>query len=1278
MRKKSKIYFLILFLSFFIFPFTCNAQTGHNGFGLFKPGSSVTGEKGLVHNQAGVRLTMVDSNGNKLPGTISADYWSGNNTPQNAEMLSGSSYRTKHINASGSDLTTGITAYKANVFDESHIGSASSSSWYNRDNVLHETMMRAIDRTNSKKKCVSTTFFVDMNFKLCDLFEGKCADLKKYYILIEPLLFINVNGHDIVVTGTEYTALIDKLYPSNDDLIYDLRGGSGYGNALLGMFLSKYDKKDSTDYDLKSKGKVYTIPTDSSQKNYSGYDEDIQNNSYRKPYGYSMQIVWLGDLAKDCEPNCCVPCNTDDDGLRKYIAEGGICDSNNCEGETEIATGVDDKGLLVCEKKQLPPYDCCVPCNTKDADLINYINEGGNCDRNNCSGQPTVATGIENGTFVCEPNIPDEPNCDDPDWKRDHPEEWEKYCSTDDSCPNPTLEPEIVLGVCTDDNSETMSYFRDGVFNSKNGQLKDYNTFEKLTSSDILDENDEINQDVLSQIASSGITDNSFQALARMKDSQYSTKINQYCWMHCQELFDVQLPDNYPLVYSGRYFRWTIKDSEDTIAKAGGAKLCAVDIDLDRIIDEYLMYSENAKLAAENEAQFKLYVSGFDNVFDRGVGVSSEKKPNGAVFDSCGDLQDKFAASTSVNNQKVGRYVEDILFGDNDDVRYFADSEKVQDTVCRNARGELVRGVEYVVRYSSTFTAADALKNHLFNGGVVYRYTGTEEMPMYFNTCDMPKSIVAPEFKIGFQPNEIMLSENGEAEPGQKGSAATICGIVSSNYEKYIVNYSENINSLINSLKECQQTGEILINMGTELTYQTLFNQHTYSTISSDNGTESIIKEHSDENSVNYDGEGCFDGKGICEPQEEYGEFNTSYYTLDGTQRVLNTYFTCTSSSVWENQKENVTDDFDYKGHKLEVFQSPDKIFNTMYGKEMSYFNNIDVGGGYFLQNSDNTKISLIDDDGKSLWNTVYASIVSTEDLYKLDDAINACVCKDGYVQNKTEEGTCECTKTITYNDFTGTVIDDEYNSYGTLEYGTLTVEFMNGSGLYPIDLKYWTLGSVESEDSTNGHFDEIALNSQYYDSDHMCFEDGIYTSCTYDDPNGVCRFKVKNKIIIEKDDTGECDDPPCNPEPDDTGECDPTVEPCDTNPGPEDLGECIVDGNPVEECRELAGLNAIYRLVDTSNPFPNRQPGANWVGNESIIEFKSTEPIYSATLTPASIKAIRRSSLNVDYTVGSVIFENGNLRDGKSYFLREQLPELMDRDLQNRDTFINTLGGMS
>lgn len=161
---------------------------------------------------------------------------------------------------------------------------------------------------------------------------------------------------------------------------------------------------------------------------------------------------------------------------------------------------------------------------------------------------------------------------------------------------------------------------------------------------------------------------------------------------------------------------------------------------------------------------------------------------------------------------------------------------------------------------------------------------------------------------------------------------------------------------------------------------------------------------------------------------------------------------------------------------------------------------------------------------------------------------------------------------------------------YIDIGYPNYPVYYKTPTGTYPMQLTYQNIG-------TNGHFVDSAVYS--------------------------CKYKVINRIIPC---TGaDCYDPDC------------VGEHCDRNydNGGGDTG--------------LNGLNIIYRPISLTNPFPSetgtgREAGVNWtesdISNYITKNRKVTEndvynktPIYSFTLTPASIKKIKGYNSTTEYS---------------------------------------------
>lgn len=1317
-------------------------------------------ESGCVHYSgnkriAGVRVTLVDKNGVRIPNTESVDYW--NVTPTNGVSIAGTTYRSKYVNNGGVKSLMLDTEYSIKTSDPAHIGTVEwheSKDDYKGFYDQHDKIEKILEQIDisSKEKCVQTTpeFLKDLGYEsLCDiLYDSDCKEnLKNMYILLEPVFYINFKKNDIILTGTEYARLIsaygdgkNSYQRSEGGIVFNLAGKAGYGAALSGMHLAVINSKDNINYEFNSAGKKYNLWQEGTRR-YSDYDSYIHELAYgagglykdKFPAGNSMQLVWLGAYVDDyCTdtPDCCIPCDPKfDDYIQKYNEQypDKPITCGDCSSSTDVAIDVDETGL-VCSP------NCCVPCSLG---LSGYEDK---CDPDDCKNETIVATGLNNGLLVCEPNYTPQDCCDpntDPDGccyaegqnicyqggtytYQEYMENFnmKEQCEYKEHCEfNPALDPEVELVECDDDNANNTSHFRDPIFNSENGEFREYNTYEKMK--DLIDpDTGKIKDEIIKEIANpeNMQNDNTFQAVARANDSQYSTEINEFCSMHCQELFDVVLPDNKPWVYAGRYFRWTIDGSEDEITKAVGTKICAVDINLNKVVDRYLDALLNAKLAAQNQYQFAYSIGDGKYASYGGVGaanatyVGCEKDAegdakNGIYFENAyidgniGMLQSTFFDNVKRHNGSAYATVECVYNQDPVWVRidkYLTDQD--------------VRKILYSKYYSffnenGSFLHLAPLsfqlrnKNHPEWGYVLEKY---DECPTVMTDRTLLKEYyLTPTNTIGSKNMVKNVSTPKES-----------CNFVYDEYQKYIEGYAETIKTIYNELKTCYQVGNYIINMGVQLDYQTINTSYQYSSSKAD----IVPKENSEEDTnLNRDdnvisGSACITASDLCDSDENGDGYNDSYFHMNPNYSKLTSGLTCEDENRWlAGNKIPYNDPVkgDFSSEKTEYFGIDDYVSYPLSKDEkydpkdikMLYFNEYDYDNKTFYydprKDSENNDYSLniVPEDGKyyfkfmnddtNYWNTIYVSAISDEKIYTLDEKINACVCKDGYVMDIDDNGECNCKRMVSYIDFTGNSVNPtdsiytENNNYSKItDGGSLTVEFMSGTGFYPISLKYWTLGSIDENEPTVGHFDSIALEPKYYknlpDGKAMCEEGNDSTVCTYGDPGGKCRYYVSNEIIFEPDDIGNCD-----PGDDDCGKCDPDDEDCIPNI-PDDVGECIVDGKPVDECKQLAGLGVIYRIIDLDNPFNDRNPGANWKDTQNInnrvdsdgqivegskLYSSKIDPIYSITMSAADIKKIRRSSTGIDYTIGTVSFPNGSTKNGRSWFLRELIPNNFDED---------------
>ena len=75
--------------------------------------------------------------------------------------------------------------------------------------------------------------------------------------------------------------------------------------------------------------------------------------------------------------------------------------------------------------------------------------------------------------------------------------------------------------------------------------------------------------------------------------------------------------------------------------------------------------------------------------------------------------------------------------------------------------------------------------------------------------------------------------------------------------------------------------------------------------------------------------------------------------------------------------------------------------------------------------------------------------------------------------------------------------------------------------------------------------------------------------------------------------------------------------------PQQDPIGRCID-----EMCNDIGTTGFMYRIIDLNDPFPGREPGANWKGKETIISSTidriTTLQKFVITLNRSSIKRIR------------------------------------------------------
>lgn len=977
--------------------------------------------------------------------------------------------------------------------------------------------------------------------------KGECEGDYEIQMIVESMQIINWLCNS---TGTSSHTWIGTPYELNNGLLAQGYNSHTGGNGYMSGSIVDKDLLSSLRIDKNVKvGNVsFSAVTDCLTTHIRGY-------AATQGYGFNVYNL-TGDFEIECEDECCIPCS---------VANVEGCDPDDCCYDEKLPVSTDGT------------TEACKPW--KD-----YWNERGD---------------FEDVCFPkCDPSTDPNGCCDDPDYLREHPGYYEQFCMPKDGkCPVPSIKPEYVAPYCDEENGIgadfvplNTAYFRDGVFNSNGGQFSDYNKVELIEQ---FRGHLRLPKEWLERVVEE-YDDNTFLAVAYREDSRYTTKINDYCSMHCQELFEVTLPENYPYVNAGRYFKWTIKGSETTIAKAADVKLCAVDIDLDKAINDYQTYSANTVGPASALANVTCHEKyGVKPVID-------------GEFDSCNAYADEIVSAPGCVPDSVC-------------LAYAQSGECCQS--CPDGQGG-----SHPCNCRPNFVCTRELHGAAARNW--YAYIGG----------------------VHYNP--------GCGSPGASNYEADInkCNKKVNEYTEHVEGYSPKVENIYNSIVQCNSLAddEIEIDMGVQLNYYTFFNDYHYSTLDDEIDT--------------IDSGGAFADNYLCANNGDTDDCNKDEHKFalgdrshDG--KNPNAIY-CDNNTTW-TEVEKYEDYEPVCGPGSVSAVNPNDELKKYYdsnGVRMLNINEFSRCGGF------TAGVAGPDFDYTlaESWNTIYMAYVSTSKIYELNERINACTCKDGEIRNM-EDGTCSCTREVSYSNF----INSGYNNYQTLPDGTLRVEFMNPTGLYPINLIYWTIGSVD--ENGRGHFDSILADSNVDGEGHdLCTQNECPDGedcCIYDDPRGVCRLRIKNIIIATPDNNGDCEEPPCDPEPDDNGRCED--EPCDDK-DPDDKGDCVdSSGNPTGNCEKSTDLNIIYRVIDLDNPFPGtdaggRTPGVNWQGKEDVITNNreqegsaiynsGVEPLYSMTLTPAIIKEIRAGNHNTDTLLGytsSMMYPTGPAEPGGGYSL--------------------------
>ena len=1158
---KKNIYIIISAI-LLILPFNVKADADVNSNGYANnEGSTTEIDQGLRitgEDSYGIRITVINESG----GMISKryfDYWPSAFDNSTIKQLSGASYKTDIVNNGGIDsLDLDFESYHGNYSTNNGVNIGGNLRRTNKHKDIEKIVRQAING----KKCSEPAFFKDVGYSICEIIEDDCQALKKTYILIEPLVRMHktVGGEWYVFSGTEAVNYFPKAYASGDISLNTYKnnfGGSVYRN-LVNMYLSNY-ADDSLTYQLKSDGAKYAYftskPTSSNVANesqsridlFAGEGRDANGNVW----GSSMQLVWLGKFAEKCEEKCV------------FDPKNPTFDVNCCDDEEYLNDYYSDDST----DKSFQTY-CCFDDLYLNvfASEVGFKNAGDFIEA--CCFEPGSSTNYSKyaGLYQSANNI-----------------DLAAICKINDEiCGNVMLEPDVELDDCDEDNEQNISYFLDPIFNRNSGQFKDWNI--KDIEDYALSHRNELPTDWSSSIAEE-YNNNTFLAVAESQDERYKISLgNDYCDMYCQEMFEVLLPDNYPFVDAGRYFTWTIKESESILAKASLGMLCAVDIDLDKAIDDYQRYSSDAQDAASKLANITCdYDWGVKPVLD-------------GAFADCEAYKD---------------YLIDEDTDSTCSIDYVCVSTTSQSCTRTGPNGEQIPGLKYSC--SESLSGRDARK---------WRVMESDSKPAYIVTG-----------VCGHEPIEYTLT------PLYK-----YCTDAKEAYERDVEGYSTRVGNIKRQIVECNSMGKMTVEMDTQFTlnYKTLFSDEFYST------PDQIIKE-------NIGGINAYTSACIDSSDDE--ECSSDYFKMSKREDEIS----CNTSGISWTGEDYTADGYigreseDIENGYVDVLNPNDQAWN-LYDPTNAYM----VNSNRFSRKSgfqfDQKYFYSINDNDGTLWDTIYVGFMSNHEIYELAAEVNACVCKDGEVRDS-EDGICDCVKKINYSEFI-----EEYNNYQILPNGTLSVEFMNGPGTYPISLEYSNIGSIDE-------FGEAHFNTFINESGDC--PDGV---CVYGDPNGVCRYVIKNRIIANPDD--KCPNGDCNDICPD-GDCSDIC-------GDNDCGDydCIDhNGDPLPHCQNVTGLNIIYRIIDVGDPFPGtdgsgRKPGSNWcidddcetLVNDVITNANSSvsgsTPLYSFTLTPAIIKDIRtdnNTNMDGDYLKGTLVYPEGpSVGGGYSYFLNSVLPGII------------------
>ena len=1326
MKLKKLFYFIALFFVFFMFD-KAYALTGGLGYGTDTGGSAAScWSKGCIHTgYSGLRVTLVDKNGNMISGTHTVDFW--NNVPS-AKALSGTTYKSKYMNNKGG-ISLSIGSYS--VSTSTNTGLVGGISYQNQHELVQAVLDKDLakcklsDPSTCKSELLSTLGLKDLTSLIAK--KSDCVDkLKETYLLLEPIYYVNINANNIVITGTEYTYLIYYYYTvlGDKNTTWNLNGAAGYGNALVNMYLAKLDAGDSTKYTFNANGSKYHILTETAANRYSDYYDWVHTaawgggDSSHYPLGSSMHLVWFGGLTEDVCDDFCTEEDAEKDAekgefrddcceIEEYVnayfeARGNEITKEEVEAccwETTEEAGKHDKkycdivedhaGKDLCEE-YCPPkknkcdeskgkkdaesnsFDtsCCddadylkgyygdkpfdfntVCCATESNDHIKYYTYyfEKNKSRYNYSDVSSAKNDVD--TKYCSPNknvcenIKKEDcsdsskvlNCckESPDYvKSVCPDEFENLCNKPEPC---QFTPYSSSNYCDVANCEGQ-VSADGkpanvsVFSDIDLQKTKYLAYDAKTGLDL-------NQTLA--LLSSYRDRSQFSSLIDINDSAsftsyvnsmknnpslnvkvpitYNGGQNPYCDLYCQEVAVVTLPDSYPGVNAGRYFKWSIAGKENTLVTQQIVKICAEDIKFDKFINEYYEWMMQIQ-----------------------------------------KIVDKYSDS----GKDIYQYNPEMTV---DYALYSIATEKMEGNK------------KSILAYGDSYWVGDAMWGYpIPNYEHVYN-------DIYYQYCNMKYGL-----DNTYERNECLNKAEEMAMPN----------ILNKIKDELSKNLNYNVESHFRQYLSC-------LDVGTDVTsLSSISAKQDLKVIPSlDEAAKNIIIGTSEKEPFNVSGpmnvaEGnpvvsnsvCMD-KRDCLTSENTDE---SYFIYEpvvtgASGTVYAKQMTCDNANFVDTSL-NATDD-----SKL-------KVPNFLSGRVSSYGDmpavidglsvSVDSNSNSFVWNGYANR-SLSQVAGRSDFAaSIKLVVVSSSADYQLNDSNTGyCVCSDGSIEEfKDDNGTmycpCDPEKTTTQTSSVSSPKEDCYlkfeSSAGACKYAgskeisqknTVVVKYSANSGAYGLNISYSRIGSCQDDSCTATHFGDSKCGAC---SGGECKYEGTY--CKLYVGNSLLQdewtntqtesWELYSSYYLCKD--GECSVPPTCPDGDcatdtptpECPDCNTTCvgEHCDNHPGdvvcsngtcPTDTPKC--DGG---DCATANGLSLIYRTVDLDNMFPGREPGQNWqnvdngfyktvnkngsysfisrdadqTSSSSRLYTSDLQPLYHFELSPAAINEIRRYNSSTGY----------------------------------------------